>query len=339
MQNMQTHRLLFSMLVLTVALLTVGAFLDSPAPTLAQSFNPTSEQGMTSVITTTTPLPTTTGTATVTVTSTSVNTATVTATATEPTTTTVTPSVTATATATPSSRDTYLALIQRAANPTATPTVTPSPTPDPECNAYLDDFSDPNSGWGSRDINIYRRNYIDNEYQIFIKEPDYIIFVASPAGPNSTYTLEADLRWQGAPGFSYGLIFGINEDSDFYLFEVAQDFQEYAISYWPANGNPSLVTQGASGAIQPGNGVNHLEIRTNGSQQDFYINDTYLTTTNVNDSGARYTGISASAVGSSDVDARFDNYCITTPAGTTRPATSGSAPVLDLRRAPSYFLR
>lgn len=361
---MQTHRLLFSMLVLAVALVTAGAFLDSPSPTLAQSLDSTTNSPsgeITNVLTTTTPLPTTTatGTATVTVTSTSVNTATVTATSTSVSTATVTATstpvmtatvtvtatpmttATVTATATPTSRDLYLSLIERAPIPTATPTVTPSPTPDPECNAYFDDFSNPNSGWGSRDTAIYSRNYIANEYQIVVKQPEYIIFVASPAGPNSAYTLEADLHWAGTPGFTYGLLFGITESGNFYLLEVAPDLQEYAISYWPANNDPSLITSGASGAIRTGNGVNHLEIRTNGSQQDFYINETYVTTTNVNDSGVRYTGISASALNPANVDARFDNYCVTTTAGAgaSLDADGSKTPTLEFRSIPSYFLR
>lgn len=354
---MQTNRLLISLMVLAFAVLSVSAFLDSPNPALAQSvdssFNGTNGISAVAVMTTTTPLPTNTPTmgATNTATATVENPATPTATATGQAPATATPTVTMestmtpTATGTPSSRDLYLALIYKAElPPTPTPTFTPTltPTPDPECNAYFDTFSDPNSGWGSRDVAVYRRGYVDNEYQLYHKEGGYIVFVASPAPAFSNYTVEADFRWQDSPGFSYGLIFGINESSDFYLFEVGQDLGAYAISFWPANGNPQLVTNGGSDAILPGNAVNHLEIRTNGGQQEYYINDTYVTSTNINDSGARYTGISSSTEdsSSSNRDSRFDNFCITTPAGSNAAGeTPAKPPVLELRQAPSYLSR
>lgn len=348
---MQTNRLLFSLMVLVLAVLSVGAFLDSPTPTLAQSVESASGNtgaiSVVAVMTTTTPLPTNTPTMDVTVTATATTDATPTATATTETPPTATATMestpTATATGTPSSRDTYMALIFRAEippTPTATPTATATATPDPECNAYFDDFSNPNSGWGSRDVAVYRRGYVDNEYQIFLKQGGYIVFVASPATAFNGYSVEADLHWQGSPGFSYGLIFGINDNSDFYLFEVAQDLQAYAITFWPLNGDPQLVTNGTSGAIQPGNAVNHLEIETSGGQQSYYINDTFVTSTSINDSGARYTGISASSE-DSNRDARFDNFCITTPAGTTTigDGTAAPAPILELHRAPSYFMQ
>lgn len=339
---MQQNRLFLSILVLAFAILSVGAFLDSPSPTLAQSVDSTtdlSENGTISVITTTTPLPTSTGTATVTVTPTETTTATVTATATgtitATVTTTATASPTATATSTPSSRDTYLALVQRAANsptPTATPTVTPSPTPQPECNASFDDFSNNTSGWPTGENSAIRVQYINGEYSFATRQAG-IYTLRSPNSEYAVYSVEADLRWEGDLGDSYGLAYGIPADfSSYYIFDMNTEVQQYRVLRVQGQSATLVVPLTSSGAIASGNGVNRLKITVNGNTQTFEVNDTVLTTVNATHNGALDVGLVVGANGGDPtVDARFDNFCITVPQGvegvTTKPA---DAPTLEM---------
>jgi len=315
---MQQNRLFLSILVLAFALLSVGAFLDSPSPTLAQSVGSTTdltENGAISVITTTTPLPTSTGTATVTVTPTGTTTVTVTATATG----IVTATATATATGTPTSRDTYLALVQRAANsptPTATPTVTPSPTPQPECNAYFDDFSNPASGWPVGENSAIRVQYINGEYS-FATRQDGIYTLRSPNSEYAVYSIEADVRWEGTLGDSYGLAYGIPSDfSSYYIFDMNTEVQQYRVLRVQGQSASLVVPLTSSTAIANGNGVNHLKITVNGNTQTFEVNDTVLTTVNATHNGALDVGLVVGAnEGTPNVDARFDNFCLTVPVG------------------------
>lgn len=321
---MQQNRLLLSVLVLAFTILSGGAFLDSPTPTLAQSVGSTTdltETGAISVITTTTPLPTSTGTATVTVTPTNTMTATVTATATGTVTATATTtsSPTPTATGTPGSRDTYLALVQRAANsptPTTTPTVTPSPTSQPECNANFDDFSNNTSGWPEGENSAIRVQYINGEYS-FATRQDGIYTLRSPNSEYAIYSIEADIHWQETLGDSYGLAYGIPSDfSSYYIFDMNTEVRQYRVLRVQGQSATLVVPLTSSDAIASGNGVNHLKITVNGNSQTFEVNDTVLNTVNATHNGALDVGLVVGAnEGNPSVDARFDNFCLTIPVG------------------------
>jgi hypothetical protein len=310
---MQQYRLLFSLMVLAVAVFSAVAFLDSPTPTLAQSVNPSlNETGAiaaVAVMTTTTPLPTNTPTMEVTVTATATTDATATA--------------TATPTVTPSSRDTYLALIQRAENsptptptftPTATPTITPSPTPDPECNAYFDDFSNPSSGWPVGENSSIRVEYDNGEYSYSTRQRG-IFTLPSPANAYSSYRVETDIRWNGTLGDSFGLGFGLDTQS-YYIFDVNTEFQAFRVLRVEGQQGTPIIPITESDAIAAGNAVNHVEIEVNGNTQTFYINGTPVASANESLNGALEVGL---VVGSNtdnpEVNARFDNFCITVPQG------------------------
>ncbi len=342
---MQQHRLLFSLLVLAIAVMSAVTFLDSPSPTLAQSAgSPTNliDNGMTmAVITTTTPIPSVTATATGTITATATATATITATST----TTATVTTTPTATGTPASRDTYLALIQLAENsptPTATPTITPSPTPLPECNAYFDDFSNSGSGWPVGEDSVVRYGYSNGEYSLATRQGGYIIPFQSPSDAYSTYSVEADLRWNGTLGNSYGLVFGIAEvggDVEFYLVDMNTEFRQYRVVYFPPTGNGQLIVPiTSSDAIAGGNAVNHVKVTVNGNTQSIEVNDQPLVSFNTSQPGARFNGIVVSASSAvPQVDARFDNFCVTTPSGAEREASPATTPLLEPIAIPSLL--
>ena len=129
-----------------------------------------------------------------------------------------------------------------------------------------------------------------------------------------TIQSETDARWAGNSGASYGLIFGIQGDFEwFYSFEVNTDYQEYAIFRYDPGGWTQIAPITYSPAVLPGAGTNQLKATRNGDAITLELNGTILGTWyDGTITGASYTGlIVASYIDLANAEARFDNFSVT----------------------------
>ena len=152
---------------------------------------------------------------------------------------------------------------------------------------FLDNFSNPASGWPSADTAYWVNGYLNGEYRLSAKRA---AFGAVTRGDRSdNLIVEVDVRQSSAVNGSLGLMFYLNDDwSNFYTFEIYPATQEYAIFRY-LNDQWSLVAYGLTGAIHAGQNTNRLRITSQGEQYSFWINNTAL--------GAWYFGAEARRVG------------------------------------------
>ncbi len=189
------------------------------------------------------------------------------------------------------------------------------------CPDFFDNFSNPASGWPVGEDALVRYEYLNGEYRVLSKQAGYFFFFRSPSCNRENYIVEADARWVGTPGESYGLLFGITSDSSqLYIFDVITDFRDYELLRLNADGSyTQIVPVTSSSAINPGTTSNHLKVTRNGSQITLAVNGTVLGTW----SDSAIVGLTGMGLVSSPYDnnpssdARFDNFSVTSLPGSS----------------------
>jgi predicted outer membrane repeat protein len=181
------------------------------------------------------------------------------------------------------------------------------------CRNYFDDFNNPASGWDVVNNEFVRTEYLSGEYRVLSKRSGFIYLFRSPSCDRQSYVVEANARWVGTPGSSYGLLFGITEGFDqYYLFDINTDFQEFRLLRRHPGGFATIVppTSMAPPVIKGGNASNHLKVIRNGDSITLAINGTI-----VGDwSDGNITGLTGAGLVSGPYnsipssDARFDNF-------------------------------
>jgi hypothetical protein len=175
--------------------------------------------------------------------------------------------------------------------------------------SYLDDFSNPQSGWATGDTGNTRRSYVDGEYEILVRNPGWWAGALCPADKVVNYSVEADMRNDAGAGI-YGLIFGWVDWDHFYLFEVSPDIQRYAIMRRDTTWVP-LIPWTYSPEVFPYGTTNRLKVERQGAQITVYVNNELLQTiVDGTYSGEIQTGLYAQADAQSAATARFDNFHI-----------------------------
>ncbi len=214
------------------------------------------------------------------------------------------------------------------------------------CPDLFDTFGNSASGWPIGEDDLVRYGYLNCEYQVFSKSDQYLYLFRAPGCTRQNYVVEMDARWEGAPGSSYGLIFGLSGDfSPYYLFDMNTDFQLFRLLRIDPGGFATIAPVTSSSAIYPGTATNHLKATRNGTAVTLEVNGTVLGTWYDGAvTGLTYAGLmSAPYVGSPTSDARFDNFRITGLPSTaaavsvmsnTATPTSGSNIVPTHRRSP-----
>ncbi|MFN2224029.1 MAG: right-handed parallel beta-helix repeat-containing protein, partial [Candidatus Promineifilaceae bacterium] len=205
------------------------------------------------------------------------------------------------------------------------------------CVTFLDDFSNPASGWSIGETKDVRYGYLAGEYQIFTKNPDYYYVFRSPSCERENYVIEVDARWASSPGASYGMVFGITENyGRYYLFNVNANAGQYSL--YRKDGPGLLVTlvwPTDSVAINAGSASNHLRVTRSGRQITLEVNGT-LVHEMYDSSISGHTGAGIAVIPYLDLpnaDARFDNFLsdgISPTALSSEPAAGTAANTVEL---------
>jgi len=195
---------------------------------------------------------------------------------------------------------------------------------------FLDDFSDPTSGWPIHDDGITLRRYDNGEYSIFQRPAD--TWSAVTRGDSWDNWRAAGVRaWIPAGHGMLGLVFGINADwSFFYTFEIAPNQQRWAVfryinGEWELLGgdvNPHIYAGGASNSLQ-------LDSPTPGAPAYLRVNGVPVFQVPAIPPGR--VGLSAGSF-TSNVDLRFDDYYFAGPycplPGERRAAVEVAPPII-----------
>jgi hypothetical protein len=185
-----------------------------------------------------------------------------------------------------------------------------------DCDDFYDHFNDPASGWQVLDDALVQLAYVNGEYQIFSKQAGYVFRPLAPTYARVNYMVEADARFAAQPTDGlYGLVFGAitqgDEVTQYYLFAIEPDDQEYRLYRKETDGSfTTLIASTFSAAINQGTAVNHLAAIRNGNDITLAVNGVTLTTTSDSlISGPTFTGLALSPRSANpQADGRFDHF-------------------------------
>ncbi|MES0361148.1 MAG: carboxypeptidase-like regulatory domain-containing protein, partial [Anaerolineales bacterium] len=189
---------------------------------------------------------------------------------------------------------------------------------------YIDDFSDPNSGWPNFEDENKRYEYVGGEYEILEKNANSWAG-ASPDFQASDYLVGVDVRSTSGVIGSHGIIFGLTGDwSGFYTFEIDPEGY-YTIWKYQNNGWKNLFVK-YSPVINTTTELNRLMVKRVGTSIEVYANGNLLTSiTDKTYTGMGYVGLIVSSFDEINVEARFDNFYV-------NPITCDSSTQLSIAR-------
>jgi hypothetical protein len=181
------------------------------------------------------------------------------------------------------------------------------------CPNFLDDFSNPDSGWYAGEDAYVRSEYLNGEFRIFTKQSGYLYMYAAPTCERLNYSVEVDAHCLGNCGNSYGIIFGLGENwNHFYVFDITTDPVYYRLMRFDASGVTMLAGPIFSPWITEGIYANHLKVVRDGSTITLFINSVKIGDWTDNAiSGYTRVGIIVGASVNPNIpttDARFDNF-------------------------------
>ena len=203
---------------------------------------------------------------------------------------------------------------------------------------YADDFSDPGSGWPVSDGGIIRREYLDGEYRILVREPWWVAISRSPYKA-SDYLVAVDLLNERDVFATYGLVLGLSDDwTQFYTLEIDHT-GHYMIMRYEVDSGWTRMAFGWSSHIKYSRSTNRLAIERDGLLLNAYANGQFLTSVaDGSFTGLRHMGLFVSAWDWGNVDVRFDSFAVYPvgcgACGTAPSAVPQETPELGLESPP-----
>ena len=248
----------------------------------------------------------------------------------------------------------FMPEVPRQPSPTATPTatstftVTPTPTvtttPTISPIDFLDNFSNPASGWAVYDVSAGAASYVNGEYELIVRSQNTIDFESAPiplANVSARYTMEVDVRLAYGTG-GYGLLFDGTGPDDVYMLSIdpSNSGPWFAVRHYTPGNWQTLKAWTKSTAIRSGTGSNHLKIIRYADAASFYINDQNVAWVDLPaPSVGVWVGLTASNYGTIPASVRFDNFrlvgmpFITTGIATLRQPVPPAGYDIDVPRA------
>lgn len=181
---------------------------------------------------------------------------------------------------------------------------------------FQDDFSKPANGWMATATDYAEFAYLDGEYRILLRKPDFNTYSLLPKESFGNCSVEVDVRLAAGPANG---VFGIlcraeaNQQTveRAYVFAIRAD-GFYAIlkrtspTFWDA-----IAYGKESKAIKPGNAVNHLRADCSGATLTLYVNGEKLLEKTDTAFKTGQVGLAVTSQPKSDpVDVRFDNFVV-----------------------------
>jgi hypothetical protein len=174
---------------------------------------------------------------------------------------------------------------------------------------YLDNFSNPSSGWPISEDSIAKLGYTNGEYQILIKDPQYLVY-AYKEFQEKDVQIEVDVRPASHLNGGTGVVFS-RSSLGYYLFDVSENW--YTLWKRDSIGGQwtMLIDWTQSPALNPGYQTNRIKIVRAGDGISMYGNNQLLAT--VTDGTYHGTGLgmeSEAYNNTPNYDGRFDNLSV-----------------------------
>ncbi len=165
----------------------------------------------------------------------------------------------------------YLPLLARSVRPTPTPTPIAVPI-------YVDDFSDPSSGWPTGSVTNGDVGYRDGEYRTHAKAGVNVAVAGGPPRSFTDFDLEVSARTMNEPfSGAYFLIFRYQDNNNYYFARISPSEGNLDL-YKTVDGlRTQLVAPTDSPAIQAGTATSRLRVVAQGSTIRLYANGQLMT--------------------------------------------------------------
>ena len=202
--------------------------------------------------------------------------------------------------------------------PTARPAVTqPVATQSPQAgpgfnpnSMFVDDFSNPNSGW-SRVQNDYKiTNYENGGFRIWVNKEKLDVWATPGRNFNGNVGIEVDATKSGGPDDNdFGVICRYKDSDNFYQFLISSD--GYAGIARVKNGDQSFLSSDKmepAAAIHQGAATNHIRVTCIGSALSLSVNGKQIASANDASFTSGDVGLIAGTYNNIGVDILFDNF-------------------------------
>jgi hypothetical protein len=183
---------------------------------------------------------------------------------------------------------------------------------------FVDDFSDPTSGWYVVDDDERTSRYLNEEFQILLKETQSGWLVTPDLVLPDNYRVGVEARQAVNDNSSYGLLFGWRWTATSYggyQLLVYPRTQYFLFNKRYMNGTWTKVIDWTKSYAIHQDQTNHLRADRTGTSIKFYINDSLVAqATDASFTGSGLdAGVSAYSYEDAPIDVRFDNfgaYCL-----------------------------
>lgn len=179
---------------------------------------------------------------------------------------------------------------------------------------FIDDFSDPSTGWDTWNDNNSMVAYQDGGLRFLINQPDFD-FWSRPGKYYQDVHIEVDATKNGGPDNNdFGLICRFTDRDHFYAFLISSDGYTGIIN---VNDGQYIILSGENmqynEAIQLGSAVNRLGADCTGSNLRMYVNGQKVLEAQDASHMAGEVGLMVGSYDIPGVDILFDNFVVKSP--------------------------
>jgi serine/threonine protein kinase len=201
-----------------------------------------------------------------------------------------------------------------ASTPAAPPTASNTPLPEAAVPLLSDNFSQPAHGWPQSSGEEASYSYQDGAYRFVVRRNDTLYWVTpddsfADASISVTTTLVS-----GGDESYYGLLCRLQGNQEFYYMVIRTDGR-FTMGRYRDGEFLTLLPGGwtTNPAIHAGNAQNQLRVDCSGEQLRFYANGELLAEARDGNLESGKPGLAAAAIGSGELDVRFDDFLVTKP--------------------------
>jgi hypothetical protein len=179
---------------------------------------------------------------------------------------------------------------------------------------FVDDFSNPASGWFVGDSDFGNSSYVDGTYQIAVIDPSVTVWRNVGKEFTNTSTTVNATKVLGPDNNVFGVVCRFKDKENFYFSEVASDgyyvIGKYINGVLTNIGSDAMV---GTTLVKAGSEPNQLRFDCNGNALTLYINGELASTVTDSDLTSGDVGLIAGTFTIGGLIVAFDNFVIVYP--------------------------